>query len=384
MRVHREPLTDYLPLTSDLPLRQALTRLLLINEIAAEASASIDRRRVAAVLHRHAQSLLDVEDALLVVREHSGNLRLVIPETREVSGSDVPATRLFAGGVVADALRARTTRIVRDTTRVTLAPFERTLVARGAAALAAAPLVGRGVVHGAILFWALTPTAFDQEARRTITMVVPHVANALMMASLVEEVEARSLTDPLTGLANRRWLEQRLDEELDRVRRYGRPLCLALLDIDHFKAVNDRFGHAAGDEVLRKLAALLLSERRSTDLVCRYGGEELVLILPETWPGDAVGLAERIRARTEGGILGYHADGAPITVSIGIAGTSSERDLPSTLFAAADAALYRAKSDGRNQVRLANDVVVGSREHADRAHADTDASVRPATAPEAS
>src|SRR5688572_3542162 len=137
---------------SDLPLRQALTRLLLINEIAAEASASIDRRRVAAVLHRHAQSLLEVEDALLVVREPSGSLRLVIPETREVSGSDVPATRLFTGGVVADCLRARTPRIVRDITKVTLAPFERTLVARGAQSLAAAPLVGRGVVHGAILF----------------------------------------------------------------------------------------------------------------------------------------------------------------------------------------------------------------------------------------
>ena len=301
----------------------------------------------------------------------------MIPESREVSGSDVPATRLFTGGVVADSLRTRTIRIVRDTTKVTLAPFERTLVARGARALAAAPLVGRGVVHGAILFWALETTAFNQEARRTVAMVVPHVANALMMASLVEEVEARSLTDPLTGLANRRWLEQRLDEELDRVRRYGRPLCLALLDIDHFKAVNDRLGHAAGDEVLRKLAALLLSERRSTDLVCRYGGEELVLILPETWPGDAVALAERIRARAEDGILGYHADGTPITVSIGIAGTTPERDLPSTLFAAADASLYRAKSDGRNQVRLANDVIVGGRENA-----QTDASLSATSEPE--
>jgi diguanylate cyclase (GGDEF)-like protein len=348
---------------SDLSLRQALTRLLLINEIAAEASASIDRRRVAAVLHRHAQSLLDVEDALLVLREPGGSLRLVIPETREVSGSDVPATRLFTGGLVAECLRSRITRIVRDTSRVTLAPFERTLVARGAQALTAAPLVGRGVVYGALLFWALRSTAFDQDARRTIAMVVPHVANALMMASLVEDVEARSLTDALTGLANRRWLERRLDEELDRVRRYGRPLCLAVLDIDRFKAVNDRLGHAAGDEVLRKLAALLLGERRSTDLVCRYGGEELLLILPETWPGDAVMLAERIRVRAEAGALGWHADASPITVSIGIAGTSPERDLPSTLFAAADRALYRAKIDGRNQVRLANDVVVGGREH---------------------
>jgi diguanylate cyclase (GGDEF)-like protein len=347
---------------ADQPLQQALTRLLLINEIAAEASASIDRRRVAAVLHRHAQMLLDVEDALLVVREPSGGLRLVIPETeREVSGSDVPATRLFAGGLVAECMRSRSTRVLRDTSsasRVPLAPFERSVVARGAAALAAAPLVGRGVVHGAILFWARSAAVFHQEARRTIAMVVPHVVNALMMASLVEEVEARSLTDPLTGLANRRWLEQRLDEELDRVRRYERPLCLAILDLDHFKLVNDRLGHAAGDEALRRLAALLLAERRSTDLVCRYGGEEMVLILPETWPGDALILAERIRARAEAGALGHHPDGAPITLSVGVAGTGLDRDLPSTLFAAADAALYRAKSGGRNQVHLAVDFTI--------------------------
>jgi diguanylate cyclase (GGDEF)-like protein len=352
---------------ADLPLQQILTRLLLINEIATEASASVDRRRVAAVLHRYAEELLDVEDALLIVRDPGGGLRLVIPETaREVSGSDVPATRLFAGGLVAECLRSGLTRILRDTSgasRVPLAPFERTLVSRGAAALAAAPLIGRGSTYGALLFWALRVSAFDHEARRTISMVVPHVVNALMMASLVEEVEARSLTDPLTGLANRRWLEQRLDEELDRVRRYSRPLCLAIIDIDHFKTVNDGLGHAAGDEVLRKLAALLLNERRSTDLICRYGGEELVLILPETWPGDALMLAERIRDRAAAGVLGGHVDGRPITLSIGIAAAGSDRDEPGTLFAAADAALYRAKAEGRNQVRLANEVLVGRHEH---------------------
>lgn len=177
------------------PLQQALARLELVNEIAAEVSGGVDRRRVAAVLRRHAQLLLDVEDALLVVRGPSGGFRLVVPETeREVSGSDVPATRLFAGGLVDACMRSRATRILRDTSdgcRMPLAPFEQTLVARGAAALAAAPLVGRGGVHGAILFWALDASAFHKEARRTIAMVVPHVASALLMASLVEEVKAR-------------------------------------------------------------------------------------------------------------------------------------------------------------------------------------------------
>jgi diguanylate cyclase (GGDEF)-like protein len=113
--------------------------------------------------------------------------------------------------------------------------------------------------------------------------------------------------------------------------------------------------------VLRHFAALLLAERRPTDLVCRYGGEEMALILPETWPGDAVILAERIRTRAGAGALGYHADGSPITLSVGVAGTGPHRSHPSTLFAAANDALYRAKSDGRGRVRLADDPIVGTR-----------------------
>jgi diguanylate cyclase (GGDEF)-like protein len=348
--------------TSDSTLQQALTSLQLVNEIAAEGSGSSDRRRVAAVLHRHAQLLLDLEDALLIVRDPAGGLRLVIPETeREVSGSDVPATRLFSGGLVTECMRARTIRILRDTSgacRVPLAPFERTLISRGARALAAAPLIGRGVVYGTVLFWALDASAFHQETRRSIAMVLPHVVNALMMASLLEQVEARSATAQLTGLANRRWFDQRLDEELDRVRRYRRPLCLALLDPDRLEWVNSRLGRAAGDDVLRQLAALLLTERRSTDLVCRYGSEGLAMILPETEPGAAVELAERIRARAAAGALGRHDDGAPVTVSIGLAGSGPLRDRPSTLFAAANDALHQARSAGRHRVRLASDPIV--------------------------
>lgn len=368
----------------DPALQQALTRLQLVNEIAAEVAADVDRRRVAAILHHHAQHLLQLEDALLIVQEPSGALRLVVPETeREVSGSDVPATRLFAGGLVAECMRVRTTRILRDTSdacQVPLAPFEQTLVSRGAAALAAAPLVGRGVVHGAILFWALDASAFHQEARRTIAMVVPHVVNALTMASLVEQVETGSPTDPLTGLPNRRWFERRLDEELDRVRRYGRPLSLALFDLDRLDLVNNRLGPAAGDDVLRRLAALLRAERRSTDQLCRYGGEELAMILPETRPDDAVALAERIRTRADAGALGHHPNGLPVTVSIGLAGAGPNRDRPAALFAAANDALYRAKAAGRHRVRLANDPIPGAAEEqradSDQVDVSRDPSVR--------
>ena len=287
--------------TSDQSLQQALARLELVNEIAAEVSAGGDRRRVATVLQRHAPLLLDVEDALLIVRETAGGYRLVIPETeREVSGSDVPATRLFLSGLVAECVRTRATRILRDTSadcRVPLAPFERTLVGRGAAALAAAPLVGSGVVHGALLFWSLDAAAFHREARRTIAMLVPHVVNALVTANLVEQTEARTPTDPLTGLPNRGALEQRFGEELDRACRYRRPLCLALLDLDRVSLDNDRLGRDAGDAALRRLIALVRAELRSTDPVCRYDGEKLAIILPETRPGEAVNVAERIRAR---------------------------------------------------------------------------------------
>jgi diguanylate cyclase (GGDEF)-like protein len=167
-------------------------------------------------------------------------------------------------------------------------------------------------------------------------------------------------TDPLTGWHNRRYLQSRLHEELARCRREQTPLTCLMIDVDHFKSVNDRFGHLAGDEVLRQLAQCISAEVRGSDVSARYGGEEFVVLLPGT--GNAAGfrLAERIRATVASEPFEIpDAAPLPVTVSIGVAEyrpAHDEHDLKvvcERLLALADVALYEAKAGGRNAVAQA-------------------------------
>jgi len=166
--------------------------------------------------------------------------------------------------------------------------------------------------------------------------------------ALLRELSTR---DSLTGLVNYRELHRQLADEMDRSRRYGRPFSLVMLDIDHFKSINDTYGHLAGDKALRALAALIRGEVRPTDVVARYGGEEFVLALPETAGPGAVTLAERLRVRVAGHALAVTADHTiSMTVSIGVASYPDGANSVQKLLSAADQALYAAKSAGRNRV----------------------------------
>jgi diguanylate cyclase (GGDEF)-like protein len=165
------------------------------------------------------------------------------------------------------------------------------------------------------------------------------------------------LTDALTGLYNRRYLTRRLEEELARAQRYAQPLSCLFVDVDHFKRVNDTFGHAAGDEVLRELAARLRCHLRSSDIAVRYGGEEFALLLPQTAAREAARIAERICANVRSESVATRAGPTPVTVSIGVAQARPElgqrrEAVGAALLAAADAALYQAKEKGRDCVVL--------------------------------
>ena len=155
--------------------------------------------------------------------------------------------------------------------------------------------------------------------------------------------------DPLTGVANRRAFERRLHEEEARSRRSGRPFGLLIVDVDHFKRVNDRHGHPVGDQVLQALAALLVQNTRQTDFVARFGGEEFAVLLPDIAGDEPARVAEKVResiARHDFGAVGQ------VTVSVGCASADGVRRTAAAAVARADVALYRAKRDGRNCVRL--------------------------------
>ncbi len=164
-----------------------------------------------------------------------------------------------------------------------------------------------------------------------------------------------AITDGLTGLHNRRYLERHLAGLVDQARQRQRPLSLLLLDIDFFKQVNDTFGHDAGDDVLREFSRRIRRTVRSVDLVCRFGGEEFVVVMPDTDIRAAALVGERIRERIAGQpfLIEGGEQELPITVSIGLASRSEPADAPETLLRRADDALYQAKREGRNRVAAA-------------------------------
>lgn len=189
-----------------------------------------------------------------------------------------------------------------------------------------------------------------------VLMVCVLAYNTMRELKRMVVLEQETITDPLMGIFNRRFLDRRLHEEMLRSKRHGLDLSLMLIDVDHFKRVNDTWGHQNGDIVLRHLAQLLANTVRQTDLLARYGGEELVILLPHTTRDETAALAERIRRTVEqtpvliatGGANGYHD--LRITVSIGLSCMFSEDDSPCDLLERADKALYQAKAAGRNRV----------------------------------
>jgi diguanylate cyclase (GGDEF)-like protein len=213
------------------------------------------------------------------------------------------------------------------------------------------PLRAGGVNFGALILFG---DQFADEDRITVVSLASHAVVALDNARLHRIVERQALVDGLTGLANRRQCEDALAAELARVERFGGPLAIVVADLDWFKDVNDRYGHPAGDGVLREFADLLRETVRDVDLAGRWGGEEFLLILPGTDLAGGAQLAERIRVAFAGRIV-LSLDGTPIpvTASFGVAATPPATTA-SELFAAADAAMYQAKKGGRNRVQTAS------------------------------
>ena len=195
-------------------------------------------------------------------------------------------------------------------------------------------------------------SSFSEEDRMTAVSLASQAVVALEAARLHRIVSSQALVDGLTGLANRRSCEDALVAELSRAERFPAPLAVVLADLDDFKDVNDRYGHQAGDVVLREFAGLLRENLRDIDVAGRWGGEEFLLLLPGTDLEGAVRVAERIRhALNDRILLSVEGEPIPVTASFGIAAYPAAGSAPG-LFAAADAALYDAKHGGKNRVSV--------------------------------
>jgi diguanylate cyclase (GGDEF)-like protein len=182
--------------------------------------------------------------------------------------------------------------------------------------------------------------------------VADQVGIAVQNARLHEQTVALSITDPLTGVPNRRHLFQQLEAELARARRFGTPLSMVMIDIDHFKHLNDAAGHSAGDDVLRQVCKLMRKSLRKVDTLARYGGEEFVVLLPQITREEAFEVAEKLRRGIAEGNVEHGATqpGGRVTISVGVATLPFDATEQAKLVDCADSALYASKRGGRNRV----------------------------------
>ena len=213
------------------------------------------------------------------------------------------------------------------------------------------PVVFRDHVTGLIALYNSGPRPFSEEDAQVADLFAGQVAIAMDNSRRVELMEKQAITDELTGLYNRRAFALLGEKEVGRARRYKRPLSLILFDIDHFKVVNDSYGHLIGDHVLRVLTGLVTRTTRSTDIVCRYGGEEFIVLMPEAGQDEGLAMAERLRQEISRMTVVTEVGTLSLTVSLGIAELHQDEDENlESLIARADRAMYQAKAAGRNTV----------------------------------
>jgi diguanylate cyclase (GGDEF)-like protein len=222
----------------------------------------------------------------------------------------------------------------------------------GAKSELAVPMISRGRTIGVLNAESMEIGGFTEKDEKVLTILAGSAAMAYENARLQKQLEDLSTTDDLTGVHNFRYFTDRFEDEERRARRYDQPLSLIMVDLDWFKSCNDTFGHQAGNMVLRGIARIIKTVVRDTDVVCRYGGEEFIVILPQTRNSDALEIGERIR--TEVDRSDFSAEGLPktihVTVSVGVSTYPENGGTAERLVDHVDRALYQAKGQGKNRV----------------------------------
>lgn len=323
-------------------LRRRRYDLEALAAMATRIEQEADSKAVADALLGSIVDTFDFERAALLGARDGARLEL-LSHHGEVDGNVAGYRQPGAGSVLEAAASSRTTQLFSsldpsaDPWLSALMPGVRNLVV--------VPLSTEGRTIGTLAIEHRI-RAGSRIERRIVNMLerfASHGALALRNAWLLDEVQELAATDALTKLANRMTFQDSLESELQRALREDGDLTLLMLDIDHFKKLNDTRGHQAGDDVLRRVAATLREQRRPYDVAARYGGEEFALILPGVAPGDAAPIGERVRAAIA-------ANGCEVTASLGLATFPADASSSDALVGAADEALYRSKHGGRNRV----------------------------------
>lgn len=258
---------------------------------------------------------------------------------------------IVAGGLTEQVLTKGQILIIEDTAQADF--FNNPLaIKEGIHALICVPLVIHQQIVGILYLDDFVPRRFERSKIELLSILASFAALAIHNARLHNKTKLLAITDGLTGLHNHRYFHQVFGHELSRAKRYGSSLALIMLDVDDFKRFNDTFGHAAGDRILATIGTTIAQSLRGVDTAFRYGGEEFVVLLPETNLDHALHVAERLRMQVEretaDAIDSQQVGG--VTVSIGVAAYPENGSSREKLFSVADKLLYRAKGEGKNRV----------------------------------
>jgi diguanylate cyclase (GGDEF)-like protein len=267
-----------------------------------------------------------------------------------IGGRAVP---LGTQSMVAEACRGGAIQVIEDARGVASGQnlYGMPRVGNDPGSVAILPLIKDGRVLGALVIEAEAPAALTLEETRPLAVLGAVVASSLELVWSYEEVDRRARTDALTGLYNRMHFGEQLERMLKEADRNG-PVSLVLVDVDHFKKVNDTWGHEAGDAVLKHMARILQEGVRAVDVCVRYGGEEIAMLMAQTDGVRALEVAERLRHRIAATVVRHAGAEITVTASFGVATYPETVTTKDRLFPAADEALYAAKRDGRNCVRV--------------------------------
>jgi diguanylate cyclase (GGDEF)-like protein len=331
-------------------LQRRNAELTLLYDTIRDLNSTLSVREVLDRLMARALDHLESEIGSILLLDKEGLLRIIA--ARGLPPDVVDQTSLGVGdgisGYVASTGEAVLVTDIENDSRFQRRNHERYYTA----SFISAPLVHMGSVRGVVnVNNKRTRDIFQPGDLHLLEALAGHAAVALANAHRYEAMLDRAQRDSLTGLANHGHMWSALEVEFARADRHARPLSVVMIDIDHFKAFNDRFGHPAGDEALCSVAHQLEANSRSHDVVARYGGEEFAVILPETSSDGAKLYAEKIRLSIEASGFGPKRE-ARLTISAGVAESADGMKTPQELMTLADSRLYAAKSGGRNCVRL--------------------------------
>ncbi len=344
-------------------LKRTVDELAAFNEIGKTLTSTLDIREVLRIIMQKVSELLEPENwSLLLSDERAGDLyyEIAVGQGAErVKGMRVP----MGEGIVGWAGREGEPLVVPDVhADPRFSPRVDAVAGFSTCSALAVPLRCKGRTLGVIeVLNGRSGEPFSDDDVRTLASIADYAAIALENARNFLRIEELTVVDEHTGLYNSRHLHRQLELEIVRARRFGHPLSLVFLDLDHFKAVNDTYGHQTGSDLLREVGQILLARLRTIDVATRYGGDEFVVLLPETDREPARLAARRLRdALNERYFLESRGLSVRLTASFGVATFPHDASTGDDLMRQADLAMYRVKETGRDGVQLASEIPVSA------------------------